>query len=96
MIAKKQNRLPQSSSLLPFTHLCVLCSYEEDIRNIAEHLPRVCQGFLMSATLNPEVDSLKQLVLHTPAVLKLNEAVQKKAVRLPAMRACGRLCDRAC
>jgi hypothetical protein len=58
-----------------------LHSYEEDIRAIAEHLPRVCQGFLMSATLNPEVDNLKQLVLHTPAVLKLSEAVQKKQVR---------------
>ena len=55
--------------------------YDEDIRGIVEHLPRVCQGFLMSATLNPEVDSLKQLVLHTPAVLKLSEAVQKKQVR---------------
>jgi hypothetical protein len=36
----------------------------------------------MSATLNPEVDNLKQLVLHTPAVLKLSEAVQKKQVRI--------------
>ena len=34
-------------------------------------LPKTCQGFLMSATLSPELDKLKQVVLHSPAVLKL-------------------------
>jgi ATP-dependent RNA helicase DDX56/DBP9 len=36
-------------------------------------LPKICQGFLMSATLSPELNSLKNVVLHSPAILKLEE-----------------------
>ena len=36
-------------------------------------LPKTCQGFLMSATLSPELQTLKHVVLHSPAVLKLEE-----------------------
>jgi superfamily II DNA/RNA helicase len=36
-------------------------------------LPKTCQGFLMSATLSPELNKLKGVVLHSPAVLKLEE-----------------------
>ncbi len=36
-------------------------------------LPKTCQGFLMSATLSPELQKLKHVVLHSPAVLKLEE-----------------------
>ncbi len=39
-----------------------------------KYLPQICQGFLMSATLSPELNSLKKVVLHSPAVLKLEEA----------------------
>mmetsp|Transcript_13452 Transcript_13452/g.16314 ORF Transcript_13452/g.16314 Transcript_13452/m.16314 type:complete len:474 (+) Transcript_13452:167-1588(+) len=38
-----------------------------------KYLPKICQGFLMSATLSPELNSLKKVVLHSPAVLKLEE-----------------------
>lgn len=50
--------------------------YEKDIRTIVASLPKVCQSFLMSATLNPQVDDLKRLVLHNPATLKLEEDKQ--------------------
>ena len=36
-------------------------------------MPRICQGFLMSATLSPELNSLKKVVLHSPIVLKLEQ-----------------------
>ena len=36
-------------------------------------MPKICQGFLMSATLSPELNSLKKVVLHSPAVLKLED-----------------------
>jgi ATP-dependent RNA helicase DDX56/DBP9 len=36
-------------------------------------LPKICQGFLMSATLSPELNSLKKVVLHSPVVLKLEQ-----------------------
>lgn len=47
--------------------------YGEDIRTIFNHLPKACQHFCMSATLSPELEKLKQSVLHNPAVVKLEE-----------------------
>ena len=41
-------------------------------------LPSICQGFLMSATLSPELESLKKIVLHSPAVLKLEEESENR------------------
>mmetsp|Transcript_1253 Transcript_1253/g.4480 ORF Transcript_1253/g.4480 Transcript_1253/m.4480 type:complete len:643 (+) Transcript_1253:25-1953(+) len=51
--------------------------YEADIQAIVERVPKMgCQTFLMSATLEADKDleQLKGLVLHNPAVLKLEEA----------------------
>eukprot|EP00536_Pseudo-nitzschia_multiseries_P008182 jgi/Psemu1/319321/estExt_fgenesh1_pm.C_2030018 len=53
--------------------------YKDDISEIIRSLPRICQGFLMSATLSPELNSLKKIVLHSPIVLKLeNEEANKR------------------
>uniref|UniRef100_A0A8C9A7I8 Probable ATP-dependent RNA helicase DDX56 n=1 Tax=Prolemur simus TaxID=1328070 RepID=A0A8C9A7I8_PROSS len=38
------------------------------------HLPRIYQAFLMSATFNEDVQALKELVLHNPVTLKLQES----------------------
>lgn len=52
--------------------------YTDDVSEIIKSLPRICQGFLMSATLSPELNSLKKIVLHSPVVLKLeNEKANK-------------------
>ena len=45
--------------------------FEGDMRGIIGHIPRICQGFLMSATLSEDVQNLKKLVLHNPVILKL-------------------------
>lgn len=47
--------------------------YADDVTEIMKSLPKTCQGFLMSATLSPELHKLKHVVLHSPAVLKLEE-----------------------
>lgn len=47
--------------------------YSNDISEIMKSLPKICQGFLMSATLSPELNSLKKIVLHSPVVLKLEQ-----------------------
>lgn len=47
--------------------------YADDVTEIMKSLPKTCQGFLMSATLSPELNKLKHVVLHSPAVLKLEE-----------------------
>jgi ATP-dependent RNA helicase DDX56/DBP9 len=48
--------------------------YDEDMKAILALLPPIYQSYLMSATMSPDVDELKQLVLRNPAVLKLEEA----------------------
>eukprot|EP00698_Gefionella_okellyi_P020889 TRINITY_DN6652_c0_g1_i1.p1 TRINITY_DN6652_c0_g1~~TRINITY_DN6652_c0_g1_i1.p1 ORF type:complete len:433 (-),score=112.56 TRINITY_DN6652_c0_g1_i1:660-1934(-) len=49
--------------------------YDADVRTIATAVPVTRQAFLMSATLSPEIDSLKKLILHNAVVLKLHDAV---------------------
>jgi ATP-dependent RNA helicase DDX56/DBP9 len=47
--------------------------YASDVEEIIKSMPKICQGFLMSATLSPELNSLKKVVLHSPVVLKLEQ-----------------------
>lgn len=47
--------------------------YEEEIKKVLIHLPTVYQAILASATLSEDVLTLKKLVLHNPAILKLEE-----------------------
>lgn len=48
--------------------------YADDIQTITSKMPKIFQGLLMSATLSPELDKFKRVVLHNPAVLKLEES----------------------
>ncbi|KDQ18941.1 hypothetical protein BOTBODRAFT_28422 [Botryobasidium botryosum FD-172 SS1] len=49
--------------------------HDADVRQIlsGNHLPKVYQSFLMSATMTRDVETLKGLVLRSPAILKLEE-----------------------
>ncbi|KAI1143730.1 DEAD-domain-containing protein [Hypoxylon sp. FL0543] len=47
--------------------------YDEDLQNVASSLPKGLQTTLMSATLTPEVDTLKGLLCRNPTVLDLEE-----------------------
>lgn len=53
--------------------------YSSDLSEIVKSLPRIYQGMLMSATLSPELDSLKKIVLHSPVILKLEQEQEKAA-----------------
>lgn len=48
--------------------------YEENVRAILSHIPKIYQAFLMSATLGEDVKALKKMVLHNAVILKLNES----------------------
>jgi len=48
-------------------------SIQQDILQIIKALPNIYQGYLMSATLTPDIQALKKVVLHSPAILKLEE-----------------------
>ena len=48
--------------------------YSGDVQSIISRMPKIFQGILLSATLSPELDKFKRVVLHNPAVLKLQDA----------------------
>ncbi|KAF7236709.1 putative ATP-dependent RNA helicase DDX56, partial [Varanus komodoensis] len=48
--------------------------FEEDVKSLLCHLPKIYQTFIMSATFNEDVQALKELVLHNPVTLKLQES----------------------
>ncbi|XP_036144787.1 probable ATP-dependent RNA helicase DDX56 isoform X3 [Monomorium pharaonis] len=47
--------------------------YEKDLKAILTYLPMAYQAILASATLSEDVQTLKKLILHNPAILKLEE-----------------------
>ncbi|GAQ77617.1 hypothetical protein KFL_000010660 [Klebsormidium nitens] len=88
--------LQQSLETLVLDEADLLLSYgyEEDLKQLAQQVPRRCQCLLMSATTSADVDRLKKLVLHNPVTLTLTEVegaggsgisrtVQQFAIRCP-------------
>lgn len=47
--------------------------YKQDVHTILGGLPKIVQGILMSATLSTELEKFKKVVLHNPAILRLEE-----------------------
>jgi len=47
--------------------------YSQDVQLITNKLPKIVQGMLMSATLSPELDKFKKIILHNSVVIKLKE-----------------------
>ncbi|KAL4707982.1 hypothetical protein ACJJTC_010598 [Scirpophaga incertulas] len=47
--------------------------YEDEIKELLNHLPKIYQAVLASATLSDDVLSLKKIVLRNPVILKLEE-----------------------
>mmetsp|Transcript_47627 Transcript_47627/g.119920 ORF Transcript_47627/g.119920 Transcript_47627/m.119920 type:complete len:674 (-) Transcript_47627:46-2067(-) len=53
--------------------LVLFHGYGNDVSYLVPLLNASCQNFLMSATLSDDVEKLREMVLHNPAVLKLEE-----------------------
>nr|XP_057912377.1 probable ATP-dependent RNA helicase DDX56 isoform X2 [Doryrhamphus excisus] len=71
---KAQNLVLQSSlEMLVVDEADLLFSFgfEDDLKNLLCHLPKIYQSFLMSATFSEDVQTLKELLLHNPVTLKL-------------------------
>ncbi|XP_062034160.1 probable ATP-dependent RNA helicase DDX56 [Lepus europaeus] len=74
---QQQNlQLRDSLELLVVDEADLLFSFgfEDELKSLLCHLPRIYQAFLMSATFNEDVQALKELVLHNPVTLKLQES----------------------
>jgi ATP-dependent RNA helicase DDX56/DBP9 len=50
--------------------------YADDVQAILSKMPKIYQGLLFSATLSPDLEKFKKVVLHNPAILKLHETTQ--------------------
>ncbi|XP_075580319.1 putative ATP-dependent RNA helicase DDX56 [Pelecanus crispus] len=64
--------LRHSLELLVLDEADLLLSFGfgEDIKSLLCHLPKIYQALLMSATFNPDVEALKELVLHNPVTVR--------------------------
>ncbi|KAJ3055499.1 ATP-dependent DNA/RNA helicase, partial [Rhizophlyctis rosea] len=67
-------RESMESLVIDEADLILSYGYDDDLRKILSFLPKIYQSYLMSATLSPDVDKLKQLILRNPAILKLTES----------------------
>ena len=62
-----------STLVMDEADLVLSFGYTEDVHTIISKMPKIFQGILMSATLSAELDKFKRVVLHNPALLKLEE-----------------------
>lgn len=56
--------------------------YQDDVKKLIGFLPNLCQSILASATLSEDVVALKNMVLHNPVILKLQEPLIPSACQL--------------
>ncbi|KAI9669580.1 MAG: ATP-dependent DNA/RNA helicase [Caeruleum heppii] len=63
--------------------------HDEDLRTIAETVPKGLQTFLMSATLSEDLDTLKNLFCRDPIALKLEEDEEDESGVSQKMIKCG-------
>jgi len=56
--------------------------HEGDIKELLSNFPKIYQAFMMSATLDDDVMSLKKMVLHNAVVLRLEESQLPEASQL--------------
>ncbi|XP_053501094.1 probable ATP-dependent RNA helicase DDX56 [Ictalurus furcatus] len=70
---KAQNLALNALDVLVIDEADLLFSFgfEAELKDLICQLPKIYQAFLMSATLNDDVQALKELVLHNPVTLKL-------------------------
>merc|ERR1719230_1583942 len=75
LLAQRSRKLASSLQMLVADEADLMFSfgYEDDMKKVCKELPSVYQAVLMSATLNSDVEELKGLMLHKPAILKLEE-----------------------
>lgn len=69
--------------------------YENDLKEVLNHLPSIYQAILASATLSEDVTTLKRLVLHNPVVLKLEEPELAPSSQLTHYRILAEETDKA-
>lgn len=70
------NLLNVNTLIIDEADLVLSFGYADDVQAILSKMPKIYQGLLFSATLSPELEKFKKVILHNPAVLKLHETTQ--------------------
>ena len=52
--------------------------FQSDLDSLVPHLPKLFQTLLFSATLSDDLDNLKALLLHSPAIIKVDEECENE------------------
>lgn len=60
--------------------------FQSDLDSLVPHLPKLFQTLLFSATLSDDLDSLKALLLHSPALIRIDDEVDEHLDALPQGR----------
>ena len=71
-----------TSLVLDESDLMLSHGYASDLTETRKLLPKICQTVLVSATLNESVKELKKVMLHKPAIIKVNKGEKTKHVLL--------------
>jgi len=79
-VLKDSLRLSIETVVIDEADLILSFGYANDVTDIIKFLPNIFQGFLMSATLSPDIESLKKLILHSPVTIRLEEEEEKDAL----------------
>eukprot|EP01120_Amphizonella_sp_Union-15-10_P015172 TRINITY_DN7736_c0_g1_i1.p1 TRINITY_DN7736_c0_g1~~TRINITY_DN7736_c0_g1_i1.p1 ORF type:complete len:611 (-),score=111.77 TRINITY_DN7736_c0_g1_i1:38-1870(-) len=60
--------------------------HKQDLESIAASLPSGCQAFMMSATYSPDLEVMKNLILHSPAIIKMDDSIDKPKLKQYALK----------
>lgn len=62
-----------NSFVIDEADLLLSFGYADDVSEIISFLPKIYQGYILSATLNSDIESLRKGILHSPVVLKIED-----------------------
>ncbi|KAJ3447154.1 atp-dependent RNA helicase ddx56-related [Anaeramoeba flamelloides] len=60
--------------------------YSEDLNHIVTHMNRICQFYLVSATLSTEIEEMEKLVLQNPLICNIKETESNKLLTQMAIK----------
>ncbi|GMI13505.1 hypothetical protein TrVE_jg11283 [Triparma verrucosa] len=70
-----------TSLVLDESDLMLSHGYASDLTETRKLLPKICQTVLVSATLNESVKELKKVMLHKPAIIKVNKETRSGTLK---------------
>lgn len=58
--------------------LVLSLGYNEELSFITSKIPKIIQGFLISATLSPQLEKFKKVILHNPVSIRVDDSASQE------------------